>query len=405
VNFLASDSQTRLIQNPQIRALDGQKASLKIGEKVPVATGSFGAGVGGIGITNTLVNTQFQYLDVGVNIDITPRVHAGREVQLKLMMDISAVDSEVNIGGINQPVIGQRKIEHEVRLKEGESNIVGGILEDQDVKTMSGYPGLSSIPLLKYLFSENKTDRTQNELVFVLTPHIVRGQELSNLNLQPIDVGTFNQLELRHFSPSEKTATPPPATPRGGTAPGTTPSTGPGKTPAPAPPAGSAGKAPAGDVASAATMLSFSPGEVHAAVGKTFMLDLVVSGVQKLFSAPVKVQYDPTRLQVVNVSNGGFLGQGGQAVVVTTQRDDPSQGLLVINASRPPNSGGVSGQGTVVTLTFMAKDSGQATISVIGAGLRDDGNQPIAANGTPAVVTIVDSRPSAKAASPSEANP
>src|SRR5664279_1316 len=114
---LLSDSNTKIIQNPQIRALDGQKATLKIGDRVPVATGSFQPGIGGVGI-NPLVNTQFQYLDVGVNIDITPRVHAGREVSLKLSMDVSAVDSYVSIGGISQPVIGQRKIEHDIRLKD-----------------------------------------------------------------------------------------------------------------------------------------------------------------------------------------------------------------------------------------------------------------------------------------------
>src|SRR6184192_4052187 len=135
---LLSDTNTKLIQNPQIRALDRQKASLKIGDRVPVATGSFQPGIGGVGI-NPLVNTQFQYLDVGVNIDITPRVHAGREVTLKISMDISSVTGQSNIGGISQPIIGQRKIEHEIRLKEGEVNL-GGMLEDQQTKSLSGIP-------------------------------------------------------------------------------------------------------------------------------------------------------------------------------------------------------------------------------------------------------------------------
>ncbi|HEY7617186.1 MAG TPA: secretin N-terminal domain-containing protein, partial [Terriglobales bacterium] len=136
VTALFSNSDSKLIQNPQIRAVDGQKASLKIGQRVPVATGSFQPGIGGVGI-NPLVNTQFQYLDVGVNIDITPHVHATREITLKLAMDISAVDSFQNIGGISQPVIGQRKIEHELRLKEGEVSLLGGIFENQDTKSLS----------------------------------------------------------------------------------------------------------------------------------------------------------------------------------------------------------------------------------------------------------------------------
>ena len=127
LSLVMAASDTKLIQNPQIRALDGQKATLKIGDRVPVATGSFQPGIGGVGI-NPLVNTQFQYLDVGVNIDITPHVHAGREVTLKITMDVSAVTSHVSIGGIDQPVIGQRKIEHEIRLKDGEANLLGGIM-------------------------------------------------------------------------------------------------------------------------------------------------------------------------------------------------------------------------------------------------------------------------------------
>ena len=144
---LMSDTDTKIIQNPQIRALDGQKASLKIGDRVPIATGSFSSGIGSIGAgVSPLTNTQFQYLDVGVNIDITPRVHAGREISLKLTMDVSAVDSYVNIGGISQPVIGQRKIENEIRLKDGEVSLLGGMMEDSRTKSLSGIPGLASLP-------------------------------------------------------------------------------------------------------------------------------------------------------------------------------------------------------------------------------------------------------------------
>src|SRR5256885_15984655 len=106
----------------------------------------FQPGIGGVGI-NPLVNTQFQYLDVGVNIDVTPRIHANGDVTLKVAMDISSVTGTSNIGGIDQPIIGQRKIEHEVRLKEGEANLMGGMLEDLQSKSLSGIPGLAQIPL------------------------------------------------------------------------------------------------------------------------------------------------------------------------------------------------------------------------------------------------------------------
>src|SRR5271155_888363 len=193
---LLSDSNTKIIQNPQIRALDGQKATLKIGDRVPVATGSFQPGIGGVGI-NPLVNTQFQYLDVGVNIDITPRVHAGREISLKLVMDVSAVTSYVSIGGISQPVIGQRKIENEVRLKDGEVNLLGGMMEDSRTKALTGIPGLASIPILKYFFAQDTRDHSTNEIVFVLIPHIIRGLDTTHNGADLLDVGTANGITLR----------------------------------------------------------------------------------------------------------------------------------------------------------------------------------------------------------------
>jgi len=374
---LLSDTNTKLIQNPQIRALDGQKASLKIGDRVPVATGSFQPGIGGVGI-NPLVNTQFQYLDVGVNIDITPRVHAGREVTLKIALDISAVTSHTNIGGIDQPVIGQRKIEHEIRLKDGEMNLLGGILEDQQTKALSGIPGLANVPILKYLFSQTNTEHRENEIVFALVPHIVRAQELTGRNQDMLDVGTANAIELRRFT--KQPAPTPPASqnhnPPQGAAPPQAPKQAP-QPPVPQPRPQSAGSA--GFV--------FDPPTITQPKGATFTVNVLLSGGQNVYSVPVQINYDPNELQVVNVSNGGFLSQDGQAVALV-HRDDPSTGTLQITATRPPGSGGVSGQGAIAILTFMAKTSGQSTLTITRGGARDPAMQPISVNGAQAAITI-----------------
>ena len=199
LSAVMGDSDTKMLQNPQVRALDNQKATLKIGERVPVATGSFQPGIGGVGI-NPLVNTQFQYLDVGVNIDVTPHVHGDREVTLKISMEISSVVGQSSIGGISQPIIGQKKIEHEIRLKDGESSMIGGILDDSETKSLAGIPGLAQIPILKYLFGQTTQDHAQDETVFVITPHVVRGTMISELNQRQIDIGTANTIELRHAS-------------------------------------------------------------------------------------------------------------------------------------------------------------------------------------------------------------
>jgi len=198
--FLMSDSNTKILQKPQLRALDNEKATLKIGDRVPIATGSFTPGIGG-GSISPLVNTQFQYLDVGVNIDITPHIHSDHEVTLKMVLEISSVTGSQNIGGINQPIIGQRRIEHETRLEDGDINLVGGILEDSETRSLSGYPWLGKIPILKYLFGQENKDHRENEIVFAITPHIVRSEEITDDNLRLIDVGTGNAIGLRYKEP------------------------------------------------------------------------------------------------------------------------------------------------------------------------------------------------------------
>ena len=214
---LMSDSNTKVLQNPEIRALDNEKASLKIGDRIPIATGSFGATAGGV---SPLVNTQFQYLDVGVNVDIVPHVHSENEVTLKMSLEISNVSGAQNIGGINQPVIGQRRIDHETRLQDGDVSLVGGILEDTETQALSGYPWITKIPILKYLFAQEDKEKHEKEIVFAITPHIVRPQELTEQNLRVVDVGSGSSVVLSHkelktAKPNSSTppAPPPPQTP------------------------------------------------------------------------------------------------------------------------------------------------------------------------------------------------
>jgi len=320
---------------------------------------------------------------VGVNIDITPRVHAGREVTLKVSLDISSVTGNSNIGGISQPVIGQRKIEHEIRLKEGEVNLLGGMMEEDQTQSMSGYPVLATIPFLKYFFGSETKDHRENELVFALIPHIVRGPDVNDSNQRLIDVGTANSLQLRHISKSE-------AAPSGGAAAAGAPQGaaqgGQARPATPAPVTPTPTPAPVTAPGAGASFL-FDPGTISQAKGATFTVNILISGAQNVYSVPLQLNYDPSKLQLMNVSNGGFLSQDGQTVALV-HREDETSGTLQITATRPPNTGGVSGQGSVVTLTFMAKASGQSPLTITRGGARDPAMQPITVNGAQAVVTI-----------------
>jgi general secretion pathway protein D len=378
LSAVMGDSDTKMLQNPQVRALDNQKASLKIGERVPVATGSFQPGIGGVGI-NPLVNTQFQYLDVGVNIDVTPHVHADREVTLKITMEISSVVGQSSIGGISQPIIGQKKIEHEIRLKDGESSLIGGIFDDSQTRSLSGIPGLAQIPILRYLFGQVTQDKSQDETVFAITPHIIRGSTISELNQRQIEIGTANTIALRHVSRAA-----------GPVAPAAQPQAPASQAPANQPPANQPANPAPNQAATATpgvTNFLFDPAQITAVKGNTFVVNLMISGAQNVYSVPVQMNYDPAKLQLVNVSNGGFLSQDGQAVALV-HREDETTGTLQITATRPPGAGGVSGQGAVVTLTFQAKASGQTPLAITRGGARDPGQQAITVNGAQASVTV-----------------
>src|SRR5581483_7136698 len=190
-------------------------------------------------------------------------------------------------------------------------------------------PGLSQIPILKYLFGQTATDHSETETVFALIPRIVRRQDLSELNERAISVGTASAIEMRRIAPAVVAPVPP-----NNAAPSSSTPATPAPTPAPAQPASQ--PSPQGGPAS----FSFDPGTINQKAGTTFSVNVMLTGAQNAYSVPLQVSYDPKALQVVNVSNGNFLSQDGQ-VVVLVHRDDDASGTLQITATRPPGASGV----------------------------------------------------------------
>lgn len=193
-DMLLTDSDTRILQNPRLRATDGQKATLKIGERIPIATGSYTYPTS---TSASAAQTQFQYIDVGVNMEMQPTIHYNGDVSLKVKVEILSKNGTTTISGVEEPIIGQQSVEEVIRLKEGESNILGGLLQEQDNRATSGTPGLGEIPGLKYLFSTQKHELQHEEIVFLLTPHLVRGMQIDPRNLKQIDTGTNSVIQLR----------------------------------------------------------------------------------------------------------------------------------------------------------------------------------------------------------------
>jgi general secretion pathway protein D len=173
-----NDSKTHILQSPEVRVTDGQTAKLKIGTRIPIATGSFlpsmggtTSGSGGIGL---LASTQFQYQDVGVNLELTPRLLATGEVALHAKIEISSLGASISVGGFTQPTFSQRVIEHDIRLREGEVNVLGGLIQTTTTNTVTGIPGLGDIPFLHYFFSQQHKEVNDQEVMVMLTPRVIR---------------------------------------------------------------------------------------------------------------------------------------------------------------------------------------------------------------------------------------
>lgn len=397
-NALLTDSNTKTLQNPRIRSTDGQKASLKIGSRIPIATGSFQSGVGAVAGVSPLAETQFQYIDVGVNIEMTPTIHYNHDVTMKLALEVSSEASQVTIEGVQEPIIAQKKSEQTIRLREGEAAILGGILEHQDLQSWSGIPGLSSIPLIKYLFGSKDHTITDDEVVFLLIPHVVRSSELTDTNLRAVDTGAGQSIEIRHNPQGGgmgmSSAPPPVRTPAAQPAVGTVQGQGAPAAAAsalaqmrssvgdgPPTPSSSNPGGPPGASSGSGMRISLVPGAGSAvAAGVTFQVPIVVTGAKDIASLPLQVHYDPARLSLVNVGDGDFLGRDGQSVTLI-HTDDTTTGMIKINTSRPPGVAGMSGAGVICVLSFQAKtaSAGQTTIAIARSGATTSTQQPVQA--------------------------
>jgi len=225
--LLKNDTATRTLANPQLRTSDGITAQARFGDEVPVPVTTFAPiAAGGI---NQQPITSFNYRTIGVNIDITPRLHHDDQVTLALKVSLSNL-SGTGFGGL--PTFGNREITTTIRLKDGETNMLAGLIRDEERTSLAGVPGLSDLPVLGRLFAYNHKDSTQTDIILTLTPHIVRILDLNEADLRPFRIGRDLGSPLSEM--------PAPAPPRdreeGADVPGAGPTTTPPRTqPAPAP--------------------------------------------------------------------------------------------------------------------------------------------------------------------------
>ncbi|HEY0514473.1 MAG TPA: secretin N-terminal domain-containing protein [Thermoanaerobaculia bacterium] len=200
-NFVKQNTDAQLLAKPQLRITEGEKANLVIGDKVPIPLTTFNtqnAGNSG-GIVPI---TSFQYQDVGIKIELEPRVHHNQEVTLKLKIEVSNLNGNVSgSSGQSQPIIGTRMIDSVIRLKDGETNFLAGLIRTDESNTDKGFPGLSEIPILGRLFSNKRTEGARTDVILTMTPHIIRNAQITQEDLAPIWVGTEQNITFRGGSP------------------------------------------------------------------------------------------------------------------------------------------------------------------------------------------------------------
>src|SRR4051794_8503723 len=223
VNFLESDNRTKTLAKPQLRGQEGQKLTLNLGQDIPVVSTVFGAAAAG-GFA-TIPQSSYSYRTVGVNMEMTPRVTYEGEVVITLALDNSALGNAIDVAGQSVPSFTTRKVSTTLRLREGESNLLAGLISQDTNRNINGLPGLIHVPGLKSLFANNDNSDTDRDIVMLITPHIVRTQELTAQDLGAIYIGTQSTVGLP--GPPPLIAPHPEAPPAGGEAPAGAPGAAP----------------------------------------------------------------------------------------------------------------------------------------------------------------------------------
>ncbi len=223
VQALLSDSSTKVLQRPQLRATDGGKASLKIGEKIPYVSGSLNSAVATPG-SIPYATTQFQQLEIGTLVDLQPHVNGSDDISMHIRIEISNNPNNIMIAGISEPIVGQQVDEADVRMKDGEVSILGGLSEKDRANSLAGVPGFTNIPLLGYLFGTKTRTDTDNETLIAIIPHITRAPDYGDPANQGVYAGTERVPRVERIPQSVEIALPPSSThPRAGYPPAAVP--------------------------------------------------------------------------------------------------------------------------------------------------------------------------------------
>ena len=388
LNLTLEDGDTNVLASPRIRVRNREKAKIMIGSRVPVITNA----VTPVSTGTPVVTGSVQYLDVGLKLDVEPDIHLDNEVVIKVALDVSSILKEVlNVqSGTLAYEIGTRNATTVLRLKDGETQVLAGLISDEDRKSASKVPGLGQLPVLGRLFSSHRANGSKTEIVLSITPRIVASARLpdvtqveywtgteASLRNGPLGMNPMGTVALTSGSAAQPAVVPlpvrPPSTRRGVQSPATPAAPAPAA-PAPAAPATPTAPAPAESAAPApAAPVAIAPaaplaltwqGPAQVKPGDKVNLTLNVKTVQAMERLDLLVTFNPDVFRAIDVVEGGFLQQGNAPLVLSKAIDQASGQIQLDIVGGSPD--GASGTGTLVTLVFEAVAANPNSQIVVG---------------------------------------
>jgi general secretion pathway protein D len=297
---------------------------------------------------------------------VLPRVHFNGEITLEIQIQVSAVTGTATVGGVGDlPVFTTRQVAGRIRLRDGETNVIAGLLQDNDIRSRRGIIGLDRVPGVGDALSNTDDTRDQTDIVISITPHLLRGPQITAEDLDAVYVGTATG--IGGFGAAGLPGGPRPGAP--GVAPG--------------PGGGAAGQPQAPEQPA---VLALLPAEHVIQVDQEFAIDVAVQGATDMNSAGFELRFDPSVIDYVDFFEGGFIDRDGAEA--TVQVNSGGAGIIRVGMARMGTQQGISGSGSLVTLVFRGLGEGTTTLQIAAAALRRPAGGPIATQMLPASVTV-----------------
>ena len=363
VRFLQNDSTSRILAAPRLRAAEGKPTELRIGTEVPIPVTSYTVGLSGGVSGGYLPATSFNYRNVGVNLTLTPRVSANGDIQLEMVAEFSSLGTNQNVGSESNPILvptfNTRNVKGLLRLRDGETGLIGGMLQSNEITSFAGALGIDNVPVIGKLFGNRSKKRDEMEVLMSITPRIVRGPRITEEDLAPMRVGTSEVAHVEGARPPLFAPEAPGAgnagAPAGGSAGGTNPPAG----TLPVFPVGPPPPAPGGSVPQSGTPGSAAPGATPGTTpgpapgvvppGTTVPPGITVPGTSTPNTTPNTTPTTP------GMTTPGATTPGTTTPGTTTPGNPPAPttppGTTAPppGATTPPTSGGVSATPAVGT--------------------------------------------------------